>query len=301
MKNKLLLLSVICVTIGIFVLSTAHAQEKPTITVYGFETKASSSIWHSAQWDIGTGLGEMLIDALVASGKFNVVERLNIADITFEQDLMTQGRVSRKTGAKTGKLTGAQYIVRGALTEFDYTESAGGMGLNIKGFNFGLNQARAHIAGIIRIYDATTGEIYASQRFSRTVPATGIDFGYHKGSIGVDLGGFKQTPLGEATHFAIQDIVGFVIAKVPSEAPGLKWICAKCGALVSGAADFCQKCGAQKQEVLESCPNCGADVVANQKFCTSCGKQLTGVKCPSCGKSLKPGAGFCPDCGTRVQ
>jgi curli biogenesis system outer membrane secretion channel CsgG len=57
---------------------------KPRVAVYGFETKASSGFWHDAKWDIGTGMAEMLSDALVNTGKFNVVERINLNDITTE-------------------------------------------------------------------------------------------------------------------------------------------------------------------------------------------------------------------------
>ena len=106
---------------------------KPTVTVYGFDVKASSGVFHDAKWDIGTGMGEMLVQSLMNTGKVNVVERLNIGDITFEQDLVSQGRVSKSTGAKTGKMIGAQYIVRGAITEFDVEEAGGMGGVNIKG------------------------------------------------------------------------------------------------------------------------------------------------------------------------
>ena len=297
---KKIFLGMLIFTLSLLLTSYAHCEQKPTITVYGFETKASSGFLHDASWDIGTGMGEMLVDALMKTGKFTVLERLNIGDVTFEQDLVTNGRVSKKTGAKTGQMIGASYIARGAITEFDYRESGGGGGINIKGIGVGLSQSNAHIAGIIRIYDATTGEIYASQRFTRDVPSTGIDFGYNRGGIGVDLGGFKKTPLGEATNLAIDDIVNFVVATVPLEGP--KWVCSKCGATVSGDSEFCQKCGAPRaDEVLANCPYCGAEIEPGAKFCNSCGKQIKDITCPKCGKKLKPGAKFCPDCGQKIQ
>jgi curli biogenesis system outer membrane secretion channel CsgG len=252
------------------------ADYKPTVTVYGFEVKASSGFWHDAKWDIGTGMGEMLIDALVNTGRFNVVERLNLGDITTEQDLVTGGRVSKKTGAKTGALKGAEYIVRGTITEFTYKESGGGLGLNIKGFNLGGTTSEAHIAGIIRIYDATTGEIYASQRFEKKAPASGLTVGYHQSGIGGNLGGFKQTPLGKATHFAIADMANFISDKIPSQ---------------PRAAG----------EIPAVCPKCGCDIEPGSKFCTNCGLQLEGVKCPECKKELEPGTNFCPYCGARVN
>jgi curli biogenesis system outer membrane secretion channel CsgG len=256
---------------------TSYASDyKPTVTVYGFEVKASSGFWHDAKWDIGTGMGEMLIDALVNTNRFNVVERLNIADITTEQDLVTGGRVSRKTGAKTGAMKGAEYIVRGTITEFTYKESGGGLGLNIKGFSLGGSTSEAHIGGIIRIYDATTGEVYASRRFEKKAPASGLTIGYQQSGIGGSLGGFKQTPLGKATHLAIADMTEFIADKIPSQPRA-------------------------EQYIDINCPKCGCDIAPGEKFCRNCGLQLEGVKCPACKKDLEPGTNFCSYCGARVN
>lgn len=295
--KKLVILS-LSLFVAISFCSLALGSEKPTITVYGFDCKASSGFWHDAKWDIGTGMGEMLVDALMATGKFNVVERLNIGDITTEQDLVQQGRVSKRTGAKTGQMLGANYIARGSLTEFDVRKSGGMGGLNIKGISFGLDQSKAHIAGIIRIYDATTGQIYASQRFSKDVPATGVKFGYHRGGIGGDIGGFKKTPLGKATHFAIQDIVEFIVSTIPLEAPTV--VCTKCASKVSSSSGFCPKCGEKLVIVITQCPSCGEELEPGVKFCANCGKQLAGIKCPQCGKKLSAADNFCPDCGEQI-
>ena len=273
--KKLFFVSAFCF---VFMVSQAvyAADYKPTVTVYGFESKASSGFWHDAKWDIGTGMGEMLIDALVNTGKFNVVERLNLSDITTEQDLVTGGRVSKKTGAKTGSLKGAEYIVRGTITEFTYKESGAGLGLNIKGFNLGGSTSEAHIAGIIRIYDATTGEIYASERFEKKAPASGLTVGYHQSGIGGNIGGFKQTPLGKATHFAIADMASFISNKIPLQPRAV-------------------------QEAEPVCPKCGCDIEPGAKFCPNCGLQLGDIKCPGCKKDLEPGTNFCPHCGAKVN
>jgi curli biogenesis system outer membrane secretion channel CsgG len=274
------------------------AEGKPRITVYGFESKASSGVWHDAKWDIGTGMGEMLIDALVATGKFEVLERLNVEDITFEQDLVKAGRVAQKSGAKTGKMKGAEYIVRGTITEFDMRETGGGFGVDIKGISLGASGQEAHIAGVIRIYDATTGEIYASQRVARSVPAGGLTVGYNRGDIGVNLGGFKKTPLGEATQLAINDMVGFISEKIPEVSGTAKMECPFCSTEITTQDKFCPKCGKEiPEKVITSCPWCKTDVEPGTKFCEQCGKPLTEMQCPKCKTKIAPGAKFCPNCG----
>lgn len=281
--------------------SSALAAEKPTITVYGFECKASGGFWHDARWDIGTGMGEMLIDALFETGRFTVVERLNLGDVTFEQDLAAQGRVAAKKAAKMGKITGAQFIARGTITEFDVRKAGGAFGISLKHLGLGLKRQVAHIGGHLRIYDATTSEIYASHRFKKEVPATGIDIGYVDSNVGVSLGGFQKTPLGEATYYAIKDMVAFIVDRLPSEPPSAKITCPKCGTEVVAGSLYCPKCGAaMPKEELVKCPYCNAPLSSGVKFCPECGKQLLDITCESCGAKLAPGVKFCPHCGAKV-
>ena len=297
------LICFIAVALMISTCATSQAAiYKPRVTVYVFESKASSGFWHDVKWDIGTGMGEMLIDALVNTGKFEVLERLNLSDITTEQDLVTDGRVSGKTGAKTGKLKGAEYIVRGTITEFDYRESGGDVGFNIKGFNIGAKTTSAHIGGIIRIYDATTGEIYDSKRFEKKVPATGLSFGYSGSDLGGSLGGFKKTPLGKAAHLAIADMVDFISSSIPLEPRVEEITCSQCGALVSAAEKYCPKCAADLSvRTPDACPKCREDIAPGAKFCPNCGMQLAGIACPGCGEKLAAGTNFCPDCGSKIK
>ena len=273
MKRVAWFFAVIFITVCLF--SSPALAYKPTVTVYGFETKASSGFWHDAKWDIGTGMGEMLSDALVNTGKFDVVERMNLSDITTEQDLVTGGRVSSATGAKTGSMKGAEYIVRGTITEFTYKESGGGLGITIKGFNLGGETSEARIGGIIKIYDATTGEIYGSKRFEKKVPASGLTLGYYNKGIGGTIGGFKKTPLGKATHLAIADMVDYISDKIPSEPRAAK-------------------------VVDQKCPKCGTEITPGMQFCPNCGLQIQDVKCPECGKDLPAGTNFCPFCGAKA-
>lgn len=301
MIKRMICLGVMISIIAICSVGRAEAY-KPRVAVYSFESKASSGFWHSAKWDIGTGMGEMLVDALVNTGKFEVIERLDLEDITSEQDLVTAGRVSQKTGAKTGEIKGAEYIVRGTITEFDVRDSGGDLGLTIKGFRVGGRMRTAHIGGIIRIYDATTGTIYDSKRFEKKVPATGVSFGHTGGDVGISLGAFKETPLGKATHVAIADMVGFISTSIPLEPRISEITCEKCGATVASTEQYCPKCGANLSvRTPDACPNCGQAIAPGTKFCPNCGTQISGLSCPNCQKQLPAGTKFCPYCGTEVK
>ena len=283
--------------------SMSYAETyKPRVAVYGFESKASSGFWHNAKWDIGTGMGEMLVDALVNTGKFEVIERLNLRDMTTEQDLVSAGRISKRTGAKTGKIKGAEYIVRGTITEFDIRDAGGDLGLTIKGFRLGGKVRSAHVGGIIRIYDATTGTIYDSKRFEKKVPATGLSFGHSGDDVGISLGAFKKTPLGKATHVAIADMVEFISSSVPAQPIVEEINCEKCGATVASTEQYCPKCGADLSvRAPDFCPKCGEEIASGIKFCPNCGLQVKDLLCQGCGKELPAGTNFCPHCGAKVK
>src|SRR2546430_4562693 len=112
--------------------STAvFASEKPSLGVAEFTNDTSASWWYS---DVGRDLASMLTNELAATEKFKMVERAKLGKVLEEQDLAQAGRVNKKTGAKIGKLTGAQYLVYATVTAFDTNTAGtgGGIGLDRK-------------------------------------------------------------------------------------------------------------------------------------------------------------------------
>lgn len=183
---------------------------KKTIAVMDFENKAGAA----AEWNIGTGMAEMLTTALVNSERFVVVERQAITDVITEQDFAASGRTAESSAAAFGKILNTQIMVRGAVTEFAHRESGGGAAFNIKGFDVGLSGANAHVAVNIRLYDTTTGEVIDSVRCEGKAASTGVDFAYSRCDWGIGTSGFQNTPLGKATQQAINKAVKFIIEKM---------------------------------------------------------------------------------------
>jgi len=186
---------------------------KKTIAVMDFENKAGAA----AEWNLGSGMAEMLTTALVNSNRFIVLERQAISDVITEQDFGASGRTTDVGAAKIGKILNAQTLVRGAVTEFGESASGGGSGFGYAGINVGLSSSKAHVAVNIRLYDATTGQVIDSLRCEGKATASGISGGYS----GSELGGFTfgtsaftKTPLGKATQEAIDRAVRFIIEKM---------------------------------------------------------------------------------------
>ncbi len=208
MKNYVLFL------IGIIILSSCatvpiekeskYVGPKKRIAVMDFENKVPSS-----EYNIGTGMTEMLITALYETNRFIVLERKAINDVIKEQDFGLSGRVQKDTVSKIGRILGAQLLVRGAVTEFD-PGSGGAVGGIIRNFGIGIAQRTAKVAVDIRMYDATTGVILESKRIEKSATATGLAFVTHN----FGTAGFTKTPIGKATRSAIKEMVKYIVKKM---------------------------------------------------------------------------------------
>ena len=182
---------------------------KKTIAVMDFENKAGAA----SEWNLGSGMAEMLATALINTGGFIVVERQAITDVLKEQDFGASGRTTEVGAAKIGKILNSQILVRGAVTEFSTSSSGGTGGISYGGVSLGMSSSKAHIAVDVRIYDSTTGQVLDSIRCEGNATASGVSAGY---SGVVDVGGssFTKTPLGKATAEAINKAVFFIASKM---------------------------------------------------------------------------------------
>jgi curli biogenesis system outer membrane secretion channel CsgG len=180
---------------------------------------AGRGYWHSASWDLGTGMAEMMTTALLDTGKFRVLERQQIDDVIGEQDFGDSGRVDPATAAKIGKILGAQYLLYGTVNEFEYSKGGEAGGVRVGGFRVGAGQARAHIGMDVRVVDAVTGEVISSARSTANASRSGFKVGYSGSDFGANLGAFQKTPLGEATRKAIEDAAAKLAGQIGGEAP----------------------------------------------------------------------------------
>ncbi len=169
-------------------------------------------------WDIGGGLAAMLTSALIQSEQFLVVERAQLREILGEHELKAGGLVNPSTGPKLGRLTGVQFMIYGAVTEFGAEEKGGGINFGLTGgnmpFTFGgaSEQASGSVAKDIRVVDTTTGQVLESHTIRESIESS--SFSLSAGYQGISLGGdqFMKTPLGAASRAAIQKAVHKIIA-----------------------------------------------------------------------------------------
>ena len=139
-----------------------EAEKKIPVAVYhisdstgqfkGDRTGVSSSV-------VTQGATEMLITALQRSRQFIVLDRARFGDFINEQNLVANNRIVEGQGPVIGAMTGSDYVISGAITEYQVDMYSGGIGLRIAGKGGSQEYARASSAIDLRVTNTTTGEV----------------------------------------------------------------------------------------------------------------------------------------------
>ncbi len=172
------------------------------------------------------GIEAMVIDAMNRTNRFRLVERTVLDDVLGEQDLATSGRVAQPSGAATGNVLGAEYLVQVVVTDYEANTSstdggvAGGLLRNrvplLGGVKVGSGTGRVGLN--FRLIDAETSEIV----FSKQVESIINESSFSVGGIGISgdvaLGGFfssySRTPIGQAVIAGINQGVFELIQQI---------------------------------------------------------------------------------------
>jgi curli biogenesis system outer membrane secretion channel CsgG len=194
--------------------SSTVVADKPTLMVMGFEAGTVSAqardrrgFMHGDRNNenyepsqLGIGIADMLIEKLLATGQFRLVERKPI-----------------ESGS------GAQFIVTGSVTRFGFEErNVGGIFASVA--TMGLltyKQHKTEVALTARIINARTGEIVASmQSDGGSGKGGGLRvFGMGSNGLGgadVSSSNFRSTAIGQATERAVNELAAKILEKKAS-------------------------------------------------------------------------------------
>jgi curli biogenesis system outer membrane secretion channel CsgG len=110
--------------------------------------------------ELGSGVADIFLTEAFRSGRFRITERSELDKILREQNLALSGRIDPATAADVGRITGAELIVLGSLTEFGITTTGGG-GRVLGIFGGSTETVTARVTVDIRVVDAVTAEVLA--------------------------------------------------------------------------------------------------------------------------------------------
>jgi len=207
---------------------------KPTIAVMKFENRAPFPLG----WNLGDGMRDILVDRLVATGRYTVVERPEIAAVLRELRFQHSGATRAQRRAAAGRLKNVQYLIKGTVTDFGHVSTSSGFARAL-GWDVLTGKARAVMGMTLYVVDVESGEIIASESIEESVRAN--DLAVRATYKGVAFGGrtFYRTPLGRATARVIDKAVRRitrVIAARPWE-PKIALVQAQGSVILNGGRD----------------------------------------------------------------
>lgn len=203
MKSRIALSALMLLAVA----SLAVAADRPVVAVSEFRNETSAGWWYGG---VENDLADMLASELASTGEFKVVERKKLDAVLDEQDLAASGRIKPGTGAKIGKLTGAQYLIVSTVTAYEEKTQGTGGGIAYRGISLGGKKDDAYIAIDLRVIDTETGEI----EFARSVEARsggmGVNVGVWRGGVAAGFEKHKNTPAGKAIRAVTLEIVDYL-------------------------------------------------------------------------------------------
>lgn len=134
-----------------FFSSLAFADQRKTVAVLPFENVSGVS----DEVINGQAMASFFSAELSKNKNYLLVGRKgDLTDILEEQKLGASGLINPKTAAKLGKVTGAQYIIKGKILQVSRDDSGGALGSF-----FGLSSKEITVVLSLSFLDTTTGEI----------------------------------------------------------------------------------------------------------------------------------------------
>ena len=199
-----------------------YSGPKARIAVADFDVKAAR-----ATYEIGSGLREMLVTALINSNRFSVLERQALSAVMQEQELSASGAAQPGSGPQRGNIKTADLIITAAVTEFEPQASGGragiggggGVGSGVLGALIGGALNKAHMALDLRIVDASTSEVLTATRVQGQ--ASDISGGIMAGflgswGMGAGLSAYANTPMEKAIRVCIIEAVRYISQTIPA-------------------------------------------------------------------------------------
>jgi curli biogenesis system outer membrane secretion channel CsgG len=185
---------------------------KPTIAVMKFENRAGFPL----NWSLGDGMQEILVDRLLASGRYHVVERQELGSILQEHKFQQGGATRPQGKVATGRIRNCQYLIKGAVTDFGHVSTSTGA---VTAWNWDIfgGSNKAVMGIVLYVVDVESGEIIASENIEESVSAR--DLQVKSAYEGISFGGsvFYQTPLGRATKKVVERAIARITSAIASQ------------------------------------------------------------------------------------
>ncbi len=188
----------------------AGKEPKKRVAVVDFQNEAGYSQYKHG--DMGGGMTEKLIEALIGTGKFVVLERQALRDVLAEQNL---GNVAKVEPAVLGRLTSAQALIRGVITNVDVPESDEARGVKVGKFRVSAKNETVSVRVNLRIIDTVTGQVIESRTVEGNAKLRNI--GVRRKGATINLK--RDHTVGKA----MDDAVAQAVSEIVNGMEGIPW------------------------------------------------------------------------------
>ena len=196
----------------------AQGQEagiKYRVIVGTFENKADHHWYHGP--DPGEGMADMLITALIKSGKFRVFERAALDEILAEKSLSMSDLANPGVEAAK-KVEIGDILVKGVITEFGYKEGKVGGSIAKLGGRGGLKSYTGRVAVDLRLISVGSSEVLWADSVDKSESSKSLDLATSDFSFG-DQKSFDEHVVGKATR----KVINAIVDKLEEQTQKLPW------------------------------------------------------------------------------
>lgn len=184
----------------------AQNNQKVRVAVLDFDySSVSDPRWISIVGGGGSrGVSDILVNKLVESGQYSVIERSRIDAVLKEQNLGASGRVDASTAAEIGRILGVDIVIVGSITQFDLEQRRENIAVPI--FGQSKTDTNAYVKLNARMVNTTTAEIVGTAEGNGTAnqaDRTTTVFGFGGGSATTN----ESKLLTAATEKAVNQVV----------------------------------------------------------------------------------------------
>ena len=161
-------------------------------------------------WPLGEGLANKMVSTLMATNRFDVLEKEIAEDVfdLYRVDVAKRIYINGKNSSLP-KVPGVRYFITGSITDFiDSTGEKGG-GIGFKGLRLGANEQSSSITMHMRVIDSYTGSVVYSKRIDGVAKISTKSIGFAGDNVGV---GMSKTD--DATEQAIQKLLDRAVTDV---------------------------------------------------------------------------------------
>ncbi len=199
----------------------APPQAKKRVAVMNFDyatVRGQVSAIFGTDEDIGKGIADLIVEKLVQSGRYSVIERKALDKVMAEQNFSNSDRADDRTGAKLARILGVDAIIMGSITQFgrdDKSSGIGGGAVSRVTDRFGIGgirrtSAKAVVGISARMVQTDTAEIVLaakglgeSKRSGTSLAGAGGGDVAAGGRAGMKSANFSNTIIGEAVDAAV--------------------------------------------------------------------------------------------------